>query len=430
MVYMPHWPIPNVKNNIMLGLERVSELLTRLDNPQNKLPPVIHVSGTNGKGSTIAYLKAIFEAAGYRVHRYISPHIVRFNERIMLAGCEISDPQLYAFIEETRLAAEGLHMTFFEATTACALLAFSRVPADVLLLEVGMGGRLDATNVIDSPLLSIITSISYDHMEYLGDTVAKIAYEKAGIIKPGHPCVSSWQMADAMEVITKKCLEANSELFACGRDWNFEVNEEGFIFHNYKDALSLQLPKPSLIGLHQIINASTAAAACTRYLNQHFNIDLNHIKHGLTATTWPARMQKITTGILYEMLPEGFELWVDGAHNTGGAQMISATIANLWKDKPTYLINGRTGDRDIKGYLEYFKGIVEFVCGVRVLSEPKGELAENIATGAKEAGLKAYACDSIKDAVTLILSNAKQPSRILVTGSLYLAADIQLANSN
>lgn len=430
MVYMPHWPIPHVKNNIMLGLDRVSELLTRLGNPQNKLPPVIHVSGTNGKGSTIAYLKTIFEKAGYRVHRYVSPHIMRFNERIMLAGIEISDPQLYEFIEETRLAAEGLHMTFFEATTACALLAFSKVPADVLLLEVGMGGRLDATNVIDSPLLSIITSISYDHMEYLGDTIAKITSEKAGIIKPGHPCVSSWQMVDAMEVITNHCLKANSELFACGKDWNFEVNEEGFIYHDYKTELNLQLQKPSLIGLHQIINASTVVAACTRYLNKSFNISLDHIKHGLTSTTWPARMQKITAGILYEMLPEGFELWVDGAHNTGGAQMISATIANLWKDKPTYLINGRTGDRDIKGYLEYFKGIVEFVYGVRVVSEPKGETAENIVAGAKDAGLTAYACDSIKDAIRVILSNAKQPSRILVTGSLYLAADIQLANSN
>jgi dihydrofolate synthase/folylpolyglutamate synthase len=428
MVYMPHWPIPHVKNNIMLGLERVLSILARLNNPQNRLPPVIHISGTNGKGSTIAYLKTIFEAAGYRVHRYISPHLVRFNERILLAGEEISDQSLYEIIEETRLASEGIHPTFFEATTAAAFLAFSKVPADILLLEVGMGGRMDATNVIDSPLLSIITPISYDHMEYLGDTITKITYEKAGIIKPKHPCVSSWQMTEALEVLIQQSLKSDSELFACGRDWNFEVNKEGFIFHDYTSKTSLQMQKPSLMGLHQIVNASTAVAACTRYLSKVFNIELNHIEQGLTTTAWPARMQRITSGVLYEMLPEGFELWVDGAHNTGGAQMVAATIANLWQDKPTYLINGRTGDRDIKGYLEYFKEIVEFICGVRVISEPKGEAAEKIAKGAREIGLTSYACDSIKDAIKLILSKAKQPSRILVTGSLYLFADIQLAN--
>ncbi len=420
MVYLPHWPIPHVKTNIMLGLGRVNELLARLDNPQNKLPAVIHVSGTNGKGSTIAYLKTILEMSGCRVHRYISPHLMRFNERIMLAGKEISDQYLYEIIEETRHAAEGMHSTFFEATTAAAFLAFSRVPADILLLEVGMGGRLDATNIINSPLLSMITPVSYDHVEYLGTTIKDIAFEKAGIIKTDRPCVCSWQMTEAMDVIAEKALDMGSELFAWGRDWNFQVNEEGFIFNDILSGNSLQMPKPSLIGLHQIVNAASVVAACLRYLK----VDIDHIRAGLKATIWPARMQKITSGVIFEMLPEGFELWVDGAHNTGGAQMISATIANLWQDKPIYLINGRTGGRDIKGYLEYFKGLVEFVCGVKVVSEPKGETAENIATSAQEIGLKAYACKSLKDAVELIISKAKTPSRILVTGSLYLAADL------
>lgn len=424
MVYLPHWPIPLVKTDIILGLERVRELLARLGSPQDKVPPVIHVAGTNGKGSTIAYLKAILEGAGYRVHRYTSPHLLRFNERIMLAGSEISDQYLYEIMEETRQAAEGMHTTFFEATTAAAFLAFSRVPADILLLEVGLGGRLDATNVIDSPLLSVITPISYDHVEYLGTTIPGIAFEKAGIIKPGRPCVASWQMTEAMYVFVEQSITSGAELFACGRDWNFEVNEEGFIFHDYIGGTSIQMPKPALIGLHQIINAATAVAACTHYLG----ISLNHIHEGLRSAVWPARMQRITSGVIFEMLPGGFELWVDGAHNTGGAQMISATIANLWQDKPTYLINGRTGDRDIKGFLDYFKGLVEFVCGVKVVSEPKGESAENITLGAKAAGLDAYACDSLREAVELIISKAKAPSRILVTGSLYLAADILLAS--
>lgn len=424
MVYLPHWPIPHVKTEIVLGLERVKELLARLGNPQDKLPPIIHVAGTNGKGSTVAYLKTILESAGYRVHRYISPHLVRFNERIMLAGTEITDQYLYEIMEETRLAAEGMHTTFFEATTAGAFLAFSRVPADVLLLEVGMGGRLDATNVIDAPLLSIITPISYDHVEFLGTTIGEIAFEKGGIMKPDRPCVASWQMSEAMDVFVKRAKDVGAELFACGRDWNFEVNEEGFIFHDYLGGTSVQMPKPSLIGLHQILNAATAVAACTHYLG----VGLEHIRAGLQNTVWPARMQRITTGVIFEMLPEGFELWVDGAHNTGGAQMISATIANLWQDKPTYLINGRTGDRDVKGYLEYFKGLVEFVCGVKVVSEPKGESAENIVAGAKAAGLEAYACDGLKEAVELVISKAKGPSRILVAGSLYLAADILLAS--
>ncbi|MCE2992252.1 MAG: bifunctional folylpolyglutamate synthase/dihydrofolate synthase [Candidatus Jidaibacter sp.] len=427
MVYLPHWPIPHVKTDIMLGLDRVQELLARLGNPQNKLPPVIHVAGTNGKGSTVAYLKSIFEHSGYKVHRYISPHLSRFNERIMLSGQEITDSYLYEIMEETRLQAEGVHTTFFEATTAAAFLAFSRAPADVLLLEVGMGGRMDATNVIDNPLLSVITPISFDHVEYLGDTIAKIAYEKAGIIKPGCPCVSSWQMSEALEVIEQKCQDVSAELFACGRDWNFEVNEAGFIFHDFLNKNSIQMPHPSLLGLHQIVNASAAVASCMKYLSKSFDISTSNIQAGLANTFWPARMQKITSGTLYQMLPEGFELWVDGAHNTGGAQMISATIANLWQDKPTYLINGRTGERDIKGFLEYFKGIVKLVCGVKVVSEPKGEKAENIAAGARELGFEAYACDSLSDAVKLIISKADRPSRILIAGSLYLASDVSIS---
>lgn len=427
MVFMPHWPIPMVKNNIMLGLDRVVDLLSRLSNPHHKLPPVIHVAGTNGKGSTIAYLKAIFEDMGLKVHTYISPHLIRFNERIVLAGNEITDNFLYEIMEETRLASIGLHTTFFEATTAAAFLAFSKVRADVLLLEVGMGGRMDATNVIDNPLLSIITPISFDHVEFLGQTLAKIANEKAGIIKPNKPAIISWQMQEAMNVFINKSIIENSETYACGINWNFEVNEAvGFIFHDYATNQKTHFPNPSLFGLHQIVNAANVVAAC-RKLNKYFPIKDDNIINGLKNATWPARMQKIKSGRLFDMLPQGFELWLDGAHNTGGAQMIAATIGNLWQDKPLYIINGRTGERDIKGFLEYFKDIATLVCGIKVLSEPKGETAENIANAANELGFESYACGSIEDAISLIITKS-QTGRILVVGSLYLAGDILLAN--
>lgn len=426
MVYLPHWPIPHGSKDIVLGLERVKTLLNKLNNPEQKLPPIIHVAGTNGKGSTIAYLKAILEHAGYKVHRYTSPHIKQFNERIVLAGNEISDEYLAEITEETRLAAGDLQTTFFEGTTAAAFLAFSKVQADILLLETGLGGRLDATNVIDNPILSIITPISEDHTEYLGDTITKIAFEKAGIIKPHAPCVISWQLTEALDVLLNKCKEVGAPFYAFNKQWNFEKIDEGFNFIDHLDEEFIPLPNPSLIGIHQIINAATSVAAVK--LLTDFHITYEDICDGLTHTSWPARMQKITHGVLYEMLPQGFELWVDGAHNNGGAEMLAATVDSLWQDKPTYLINGRTGNRDIKSFLTYFKNKVKLVCGVKVRSEPLGELATNIVNGAKEVGLDAYECDSLQDAIKLILSKSEKPARILVCGSLYLAADVALAN--
>jgi dihydrofolate synthase/folylpolyglutamate synthase len=429
MVYLPHWPIPHGKKAIDLGLDRIKELLKRLGNPEDNLPPTIHVAGTNGKGSTIAYLKTIFEAAGYRVHRYISPHIVRYNERIMLAGKEIDDNYLYNIMEETRLAAGDLQPTFFEGTTAAAFLAFAKVKADILLLETGLGGRLDATNVVAKPLLSVITPISFDHVEYLGTTIAKIAQEKAGIIKKNSPCVVSWQMEEAMNALLNRCNELDVPAYAWNKNWNFNKVNDGFEFLDFASETKVILPEPNLFGIHQTINAATAVA-CVKILNSNSNFKLEHqhLQIGVSQARWQARMEKITQGVLHAILPSGWELWVDGAHNTGGAQMVAATIASKWTDKPTYLINGRTGDRDIKGFLEYFKELVPFVCGVKVVSEPKGESAENITAGARELGMEAYDCDSIKHAIELILDKSAIPGRILVVGSLYLAADLMLAN--
>ncbi len=428
MVYLPHWPVPNVKNAIVLGLERVYELLNRLGNPHLKLPPVVHVAGTNGKGSTIAYLKAIFEAAGLKVHRYTSPHLVHFNERIEVAGKQVTDGELYQLMEEVRLACEGLEATFFEATTAAAFLAFSRAKADVLLLETGMGGRLDATNVVDKPILSVITPISFDHVEYLGDTIAKIAGEKAGIIKRGCAVVCSWQMAEAHKVLGEQARAQEAPMYTCGAAWNFEISETGFNLVDQVDNVHLELPRPALPGIHQIVNAATAAACVHFELRHHFPLEIEHIVKGLQKVEWPARMQQIKSGVLHEMLPDGFELWLDGAHNTGGAQMVSATIAHLWSDRPVYIINGRTGNRDIKGFLEYFKGIAGAVVGVKVESEPSGEKAENIYTVAKEMGFKSYAASDLKDALQWIIADSKVPARILVVGSLFLAGDILKAN--
>jgi dihydrofolate synthase/folylpolyglutamate synthase len=400
--------------------------LSNLHHPEDKLPPTIHIAGTNGKGSTLAYLKTIFEDSGYRVHRYTSPHITRFNERIYLAGEEISDEYLYEMMEETRHAANNLQTTFFEGTTAGAFLAFSKTHADVFLMETGMGGRLDATNVLKNPIMTIITPISDDHCEYLGDTIAKIAYEKAGIIKPNSPCIIGWQMAEAKEVIINRCIEIGAPYYAHGIHWDFQVTDDGFNFIDLETDEAFSFPKPSLFGIHQTMNAACAVAA-VRCLQQ-YDVGYQNIYNGLSNTKWMARMERIQKGVLHKLLPEGYELWVDGAHNTNGAQMISATITAHWQDKPTYLINGRTRDRDIISFLKCFQDKVKAVYGVKVESEPLGESAENIVTGAKSLGFEAHKADNITTAVKEIIKMSSQPCRILACGSLYLAGDILLAN--
>lgn len=427
MVFLPHWPIPNVRNGIQLGLERVHNLLQQLGNPEKKLPPVVHVAGTNGKGSTIAYLKEIFEDAGYKVHRYTSPHLVNFNERIVIAGKEITDSELYALMEEVRAKCENIEGTFFEITTAAILYAFSKVEADILFMETGMGGRLDATNVVDNPLCSIITPISFDHMEFLGNSLTQIAFEKAGIIKPNCPVVVSWQMKEAMDVIRGHAKKLEAPIYACDYEWEFNVNEDEFKLIDVHSEVEIIYPKPSMFGIHQVLNASTAAAACN-VLGNRFNISYENVVNGLKNAKWPGRFEQITQGSIAQILPEGFELWIDGAHNTGGAQMLAETIKAYWKDKPLYVINGRTGERDIRGFLDYFKGLTDTIYAVKVVSEPKGEYAENIKQAAESLGFRSYACDSLKDAISLILKIATAPSRILICGSLYLYADLQKEN--
>jgi dihydrofolate synthase/folylpolyglutamate synthase len=432
---MPHWPIPRGNRDINLGLERMQVLMEKLGNPHKKLPPIIHVAGTNGKGSTLAYLQAMFESAGYKVHKYISPHLVNFNERITLAGDLISSEMVDQLAEECRYVSENedIPISFFEGITAMAFLAFSRVPADVLLLEVGMGGRLDATNIIDDVICSIITSISFDHMEHLGNSITAIATEKAAIIKPNSFCVFSWQVSEAMKILIDKADEVDAERYACGYDWNFIRNQDDSFDIIVADQ-RFNFPKPSLVGIHQYINASTAAMAALR-LNEVFpTLSFDHICNGLKAATWAARMQQITVGVLSSVLPQNFELWLDGAHNDAGAQMVITSLQTMKPAAVIYAIHGRTIHRDMRVFLEHFIGVVELISCIEIMGEPDSEDPHKIKDTCDSLGIQAIVSETIKDSVLDIIKyhqnkyGNKSLARIIICGSLFLAGDVLLAN--
>lgn len=424
MAKMPHWPIPHGFKDIKLGLNRVRDILARIDNPHKHLPPIVHIAGTNGKGSTLSYLKTILELAGYKVHTYTSPHLMRFNERIKLSGREIEDDMLYSLCEEVRLKTLDLDSTFFEATTAIAFLAMSRVPADIVLLEVGMGGRLDATNVVENTLASVITPIDFDHMEYLGHTLHNIAIEKAGIMKPNTPVVISWQYEESLFALMERSTSCGALPYICEKDWNFKKTNYGFDFFD-KDHI-FQMPHPSLYGPHQVLNAATSLAVLQ--VLEDFNITMDNIRQGLISTQWPARMERITSGKLYSMLPKNSELWVDGAHNVAGARMIVETL-KMMPPKKLIMINGRTKDRDIKGFLNCFTEITKEVFCIPIHSEPKSENPKEIALCAESLGFETHVLDSIYEAIKAIIEKYRgQDIRIIACGSLYLAGDILEAN--
>ncbi|RST62983.1 bifunctional folylpolyglutamate synthase/dihydrofolate synthase [Candidatus Aquarickettsia rohweri] len=424
MVKMPHWPKQFGRDYIDLGLTRIKSLLKKLGNPEKKIPPVIHVAGTNGKGSTIAFLKSILNSAGYKVHQYTSPHLLNFNERIVISDNKITDNQLYEVIEECRFNAKGLDLTFFEATTGAAFLAFSKYHADIVLLETGLGGRYDATNIMENTLMSIITPISYDHMEYLGNNLLDIASEKAGIIKNYSKCIISWQETKVLNYLIDECKKIGSEYIACQKDWNFKKIEQGFQFLDLVNDKIIDFPMPNLIGIHQIINASTAICAA-RNLNGNFTINFNNLKQGIMSANWPSRMEKVQNGTILSLLPKNSEIWLDGAHNELGAQMIAATIDTFIK-MPTFLINGRTRNRDIKGFLLPFKDKVEYVLAVPVEWEPDSENPEKIKNIAHNIGIKSIEFESLKEALQLCNKLSKGNSiRVIICGSLYLTADLK-----
>ncbi len=377
---------------------------------------MVHVAGTNGKGSLIAILRAILEAAGLRVHVYTSPHLVHFNERIAVSGRPITDAALTAILEQCEAANGGRPITYFEITTAAAFVAFSGTAADMVLLETGLGGRLDATNVIARPALCAITPVSRDHVQFLGDGVADIAFEKAGILKPGVSCVVAPQSEAAMDVIEARAVEIGTPLVRHGAEWRVEPAGDGMAFTD--DGGRLELPPPALAGAHQFVNAG-GAIACARRL-PGMAIDAEAIARGLRAAHWPARLQNLRHGRLADIAGPLWELWLDGGHNRAAAEAL-ARVAEGWRDRPLYLLFGAMGNRDPAEFLAPIAGFAQGMRTVAVPGEPGSLSAEAAAAAARDAGLDAAPSASLSEAVADTVKQADTPGRILILGSLYLA---------
>ena len=403
---------------IDLTLDRVWRLLDALGNPQDRLPPVIHIAGTNGKGSTLSMIRAGLEGAGLRAHAYTSPHLARFHERIRLAGNLISEDDLTAVLDECYAANNGEDITYFEITTCAALLAMSRVEADYTLLEVGLGGRLDATNVVAAPALTVITPVSIDHEQFLGDTLAKIAGEKAGIIKRGVPCIVGPQIDDALDVIEARAAALGALLIAQGQHWHV-FEERGRLVFQDETGL-LDLPLPNLPGAHQIENAGAALAAL-----RALNLGENAFTAAVTQAQWPARMQRLQNGPLIDAAPQA-ELWLDGGHNAAAGQALAQHLATLPK-RPTHLVCGMLNTKDITGYLSPLAAHADSLIAVSIPGEPNTLPAEETAHQSQLVGLTATTAKSALDAVQTIAANDPQ-ARILICGSLYLAGAILREN--
>jgi dihydrofolate synthase / folylpolyglutamate synthase len=416
---------------IDLSLDRIERLLAALDHPERRLPPVIHVAGTNGKGSTIAFMRAILEAAGKRVHVYSSPHLVRFNERYRLgqagAGVLVSDAELSATLEECELANAGAPITVFEITTAVGLVLFARHPADVLLMEVGLGGRLDATNVVDHPLATVITRIAIDHADFLGDTLEKIANEKAGILKRGTPAIVAAQARDALAVIERQAARFNTPLKIAGEDWT-ATEERGRLVYQDEAGL-LDLPAPRLYGRHQFENAGLAIAALRAI--KPLKIAPAAYEAGMVKADWPARLQRLAAGRLVDLAPAGSELWLDGGHNPDGSRAIAAALADLEErvSRPLVLIVGMLASKDCTGFLNNFTGLARRVIAVPVPGAEKSLTAEAVADAARAIGLPATSRDNLEEALDAARKlDLDPPPRILITGSLYLAGEVLREN--
>jgi dihydrofolate synthase/folylpolyglutamate synthase len=403
---------------IDLTLDRVHRLLAKLGHPERSIPPVIHIAGTNGKGSTQAMIRAGLESAGKSVHAYTSPHLARFHERIRLAGELISEPALAALLDECVTANGPEPITFFEITTCAAFLAFARTPADWTLLEVGLGGRLDATNVIDRPRLTIITPVSLDHQQYLGDTVALIAAEKAGILKRGIPCVVGPQAEEGLTVIEEKAARLGAPLLAFGQHWHV-TEERGRLVYQDESGL-LDLPLPNLPGPHQIQNAGAAIAAL-----RHLGYGPDACEAAVTSAYWPARMQRLRHGPLVEAAPQ-VELWLDGGHNPAGGEALAATLARM-PARPTHLICGMLNTKDIAGYLRPLAAHAASLTAVSIPGEKNTLPAEETQAAARAVGLPATTAGSVLDALGAIARSDPQ-ARVLICGSLYLAGQVLREN--
>lgn len=410
------------------NLERTIRLLNDLGNPHLSMPPAIHVGGTNGKGSTVAYLRAIAAAAGLTSHVMTSPHLVRFNERIVISGDEISTPALIDLIEEVETVNAGRETTSFEIITAAGFLAFARTPANISLIEVGMGGRYDATNVIPSPLASIITVISRDHVKFLGDKLDGIAHEKAGIIKPNIPCIIGPQIraglvAGVMDVFEDAAAEMNAPLYRHGLEWAYDVLPDRFILHTQSNMY--ELPKPNLLGIHQFGNAATAAMALLTIADR-VPVPLSAIEYGLTHATWPGRLQRITTGPLVASLPPSIELWIDGGHNDS-CGMILRDQSITWAtedNKPLHVILGMLNTKNPVEFASFLLPNAASIQAITIPDQPLSFTAEELSTA-----LGIPAALSLEAALQKIRADSPAPARILITGSLYLMGSILKDNS-
>lgn len=405
---------------IDLSLDRVYRLLDRLGQPQDGLPPVVHIAGTNGKGSVLAYMRAALEAAGYSVHAYTSPHLVRFHERVRVAGNLIEEPALASYLERCEVANGGEPITYFEITTAAAFLAFAETPADILLLETGLGGRLDATNIIERPLATVITPVSIDHQQYLGNTLREIAGEKAAIQKRGVPSIVGPQPPEAAAAIDGYAARIGAPLFRFGRSFSVERTDRDIVYS--AGGRRVMLPYPVLPGSHQVDNAATALAALERL--KGFEINEIAMAQGLLTASWPARLQRLAQGPLVAALPEDWELWLDGGHNASAGEAIAAHAAGHWSDRPLWLVCGMLSSKQADRFLTPFAGLAQGLRAVRIEGEAASLAAEDLAAVARAAGLDGRPAGAAASALRDIVAQSGAPGRILICGSLYLAGRI------
>lgn len=419
---IPSWPtVPINRTVVKEGLDQTQAILKELDNLHTKLPLTIHIAGTNGKGSTLAMLRNIYRLAGYKVHSYSSPHIMEYNERIFLAERFITDEYINDLILRTKAACDQIEYepTFFEGTTAMAFLAFAENPADILILETGLGGRLDCTNVIEDPAATIITSISYDHMEYLGNTIESIVGEKAGIMKINAPCIIGAQSDQVSQILFDHAKEKNIDVLAYEYDYGITINDQGFGFHT--EAVQLQFPKPGLKGEHQYRNCA-AAIATILTLNNKLPVSNNIIGQGIASTKWPGRLEEIEYERRADLLPQNIDLFLDGAHNRAGSEALAKWLSCY--DKPILLILGMTKNRDPVNFLEPLKEHIQQGLTVMVESEPSSYESEQLAKMASKIGVDFKHQYTLIDCLEYIKEQYKdQEIGVIVTGSLFLIGD-------
>jgi dihydrofolate synthase/folylpolyglutamate synthase len=405
-----------------LGLDRITRLLDRLDRPQDALPPVFHVAGTNGKGSACAFLRAALEAAGHTVHAFTSPHLVRFNERIRIAGQLVVDSQLADLLKEVRGSSDGIEPSFFEATTAAALLAFARTPADACILEVGLGGRLDATNVIEKPLVTAIASLGLDHQQFLGRRMVDIAYEKAGIARAGVPLVTQLYPDVIAGKISEIAHQVGAHWLPRGGVWDVISRQNQL--HYSDEAGELHLPLPRLPGRHQALNAGLAIAMVRH--QSLLKVPSSALGAAMGWANWPARLQRLSAGPLTSLLPAGSELWVDGGHNPSAARLVADWVKHHWLDgRPLHVLFAALNSKDAEGILKPFAGIADVVHTLPITNHECRDPNE-LAAMARGQGFKAYPRETIGQALAAI----RKPSRALVFGSLYLAGEALAANGS